>query len=242
MKDNIPLQVKGIVKRFKDQSVLSEISIELKQGEILGLLGLNGIGKTTLIKIIIDLLKADSGEVLLFGKSISDISAKQRICYLPEKFNPSSYLRGEEFLELSLNYYGINYDARLAEEYALKLDLDPSCLKKRISSYSKGMGQKLGLVSVFLSQADLLILDEPMSGLDPRARIALKNELKAYKLKGKSIFFSSHILADIEEICDRLAVINKGKIIFQDDTSSFMQHFPASNLEQSFLKSLEMAA
>lgn len=240
MQDNIPLQIKGITKRFKEHLVLSEVSIKLKPGEILGLIGLNGIGKTTLIKIIIDLIKADRGEILLFGKSISDIYAKKRICYLPEKFNPSPYLKGEEFLKLAINYYCINYDASFAEEYALKLDLDPCCLKKMISSYSKGMSQKLGLVSVFLSQAELIILDEPMSGLDPRARIALKRELRAYRNKGKSIFLSSHVLADIEEISDKLAVIHKGKIIFQDDISSFLEHFPSPNLEQSFLKSLEM--
>lgn len=235
----IPLQVNSIYKSFKNKKVLEDISITVNSGEIYGLIGVNGIGKTTLIKIILDLLRADKGEAAFFGNSCLSPESRLNIAYLPEKFTPSPLLKGREFLELAMAYYGKKLDIEDAKNQAALLDLDPKVLDNRVGKYSKGMGQKLGLLSMFLSKAPLLVLDEPMSGLDPSARIRLKKMLKDYKEQGNTIFFSSHILADIEEICDRVAIIHSGKIIYEGKSSSFMEQYPEKNLESSFLKAIE---
>ena len=206
----IPLEVASIKKSFKNNKVLEDLTLSVKPGSVYGLVGLNGIGKTTLIKIILGLLSQDNGEIKIFGENSSSMEARKKFTYLPEKFHPSMFLKGTEFLELSLGYYKKKYEHRKAIELSEELGLGPSALDKKISGYSKGMGQKLGLVSVFLTEAPLLILDEPMSGLDPSARICLKEKINSYKKSKKTIFFSSHILSDIEEICDQMAVLHDG--------------------------------
>lgn len=237
-----PITVSDINKSFKNQGVLKKLSFQVKKGEIYGLVGLNGIGKTTIIKIILGLLNQDSGNVQLFGKVNVDKEAKKNITYLPEKFMPSQFLKGHEFLELASGYYQKDYEADHAIELCKKLDFDPAALDKKISSYSKGMGQKLGLVSVFLSKSPLLILDEPMSGLDPRARIHLKDLLNEYRDQGNAIFFTSHILADIEEICDRIGVLHKGVISYEGTVEKFIKTYKTKNLEQAFLNAIKEAA
>jgi ABC-2 type transport system ATP-binding protein len=238
-KSLLPLVINNLNKSFKNSLVLNDVSLEIMENEIFGLVGLNGIGKTTMIKIILNLLNQDSGEVSLFGRGNHDLEAKAKIAYLPEKFNPSPFLKGEEFLELSVGYYGLKYNREEAEALCLELDLPVSALKKRISAYSKGMGQKLGLISVFLTEGSLLILDEPMSGLDPNARIMLKRKLNSYKQRGKSIFFTSHILSDIEEICDRIGVIHNGKLLFVGTSKEFIKMHQGQNFEESFLKAID---
>lgn len=233
-----PLLVQSVFKNFKAKSVLNDVSLEVKEGEIYGLIGLNGVGKTTLIKIILNLLTQDKGQVSFFGENVSLTSSRKNINYLPEKFYPSQFLKGTEFLELALSFYGKNFDRKAADEMAKKLGLDTNALDHTISKYSKGMGQKLGLLSMFLSGTKLLILDEPMSGLDPSARIQLKDLLGDYKKQGKTIFFSSHILSDIEEICDNMAVIHDGRIIFSGKPQSFLDQHNGKTLERAFLEAI----
>lgn len=237
-----PIQVSEINKSFKKQNVLKDLSFHVKPGEIYGLVGLNGIGKTTIIKIILGLLDQDTGTVELFGTKNTDTNSKKKITYLPEKFMPSQFLKGHEFLELASGYYQQDYDSELAKELCEKLGFDVSALDRKISGYSKGMGQKLGLVSVFLSKTPLLILDEPMSGLDPSARIYLKELLNEYRDQGNAIFFTSHILADIEEICDRIGVLHQGVISYEGSVSKFIKTYKSNNLEQAFLNAITQAA
>lgn len=240
MANTLPLQIKKVSKSFDDHLVLNKVSLSVKPGEIYGLVGINGVGKTTLIKIILQLLQQTMGEVTFFGKDASDPKSRAKIAYLPEKFYPSPLLKGKEFLSLAVAYYGKALDIREAEEKASILGLDPAVLHHRVGKYSKGMGQKLGLLSAFLVGAPLLILDEPMSGLDPSARIQLKSLLMSYKKQGNSIFFSSHILADIEEICDRMAVIHRGEIIFEGTPNIFLKDFKEKSLERAFLKAIQL--
>lgn len=233
-----PLTVQNISKSYDKKTVLDSLSLELKSGEILGLVGLNGIGKTTLIKCILQLANADTGSAEIFGISASDDQARKKLAYLPEKFHPSKYLRGYEYLELCLDYYGLKLNKEEANQCAEDLALEAAALGKRIASYSKGMGQKIGLMGAFLSQRPLLILDEPMSGLDPKARIALKKKLLSYRDAGNTIFFSSHILADIEEICDRVAIINDAQIRYLGTPKEFQKEYPGKSLESSFLSAI----
>lgn len=229
-----PLKILQIHKSFA-KPVLDAVNFEVRQNEIFGFIGLNGQGKTTLIKIILDLLEQDDGEVEIFGVSRLLPRSRQKICYLPEKFHPSLNQTGKEFLDFSLGFYKRKFDEKLAKEICQNLDLKFEVLSQKISKYSKGMTQKLGLLAVFLSQADLVILDEPMSGLDPKARIALKKELISYKNSGKTVFFSSHILSDMDEICDSIAVLNEAKIVFCGSPQAFKDKHQKDNLDQAFL-------
>ncbi len=231
-----PLAVNGISKRFKSHIVLDNISFELHKGEIFGLIGMNGVGKTTLMKIMLDLLKPDNGDVHFFGLPAITPESRKPIAYLPEKFQPSPFLKGDEFLSLALSYFNKTFDPAIAHEKAKLLALPNEAFSRRVGQYSKGMGQKLGLLSIFLSEAALLLLDEPMSGLDPGARIQLKELLLDYKQQGNSIFFSSHILADMEEICDRVAVLHDAKLIFVGKPQEFQAQYQADTLERAFLK------
>jgi ABC-2 type transport system ATP-binding protein len=237
---NDPLKIKKIKKQFGDHVVLGGVDIDLKPNEIFGLIGLNGIGKTTLIKIILDLLDCDSGSVEIFGENSKNTNSRKFLAYLPEKFQPSPFLKGKEFLNIFCKKNG-SEKLNLDKIYHLAdlLALDRKALNLRISKYSKGMTQKLGLIGTFLSEAKLVILDEPMSGLDPKARIYLKNLLLEYKLSGKTIFFSSHILADIDEICDRIGILHNKKILFKGNPKDLKDKHKEKLLERAFLKEIK---
>lgn len=238
MPHNTPIDIQNICKSYGRHVVLSDVTFSLKTGETFGLIGLNGVGKTTLIKVILQLTQADSGSITLFGEPAGNVQSRNHLSYLPEKFQPSKYLKGMEYLEFALSYYGQSLNREEAESLAAELDLAPEKLHNKISSYSKGMGQKIGLIGAFLVNRPLLILDEPMSGLDPMARIKLKQKMMDYKKAGNTIFFSSHILSDIDEICDRIGVIHDGKLRYTGTPQNFKKVYPASSLESSFLEAV----
>lgn len=241
-KNSLPLNICNLFKSFGKKTVLNDINLSVNPGEIFGLIGLNGAGKTTMIKIILGLLKQDSGSATIFGQNAINPKTRRNLSFLPEKFQPSSFLKGKEFLSLTMSYYGKKYDRESARKGAEKLDLDPDVLDYKVSKYSKGMGQKLGLLSAFLTNTPLLILDEPMSGLDPSARIRLKDYLLDYVKSGQTIFFSSHILSDIDEICDRIAILHDNKMIFTGKPEEFKKSVGLSNLERAFLSAIEKKA
>ncbi|MEN9782399.1 MAG: hypothetical protein RL208_549 [Pseudomonadota bacterium] len=243
MSNDIILNVKSVNKTFKtfnkEKRVLSSCTFDVKSNSICGLVGLNGIGKTTLIKIMLDMLNADSGNVEFFGKNHKHFSSRKDICYLPEKFQPSQYLTGYDFLEISLSFFNKSLDVNFAREVAARIDLDPDALAFKSSKYSKGMGQKLGLIACFLSGAKLLILDEPMSGLDPRSRIMLKDTLVEYKKAGNSVLFSSHILEDIGEICDDVVILHGGNVKFRGTPEFMKEKYNTNNAEKAFLNCIQ---
>jgi ABC-2 type transport system ATP-binding protein len=238
---NSPLKISNLSKSFKKHLVLDDISLEVESGDIFGLIGLNGAGKTTMIKIILGLLDADKGEAKIFDKNSNDKEARKNLSFLPEKFHPSNFLKGKEFLALTCSYYNKKFDFNRAKELATILRLNPDVLNNRVSSYSKGMGQKLGLLSSLLVDCPFLMLDEPMSGLDPISRISLKDALTSYASShtGNTIFFSSHILSDIDEICNKIAVLHNSKIIYFGSPTDFKEEQKENNLERAFLKAIE---
>lgn len=236
---NLPaLQINNIFKSFRDKEVLEDISFSVKEGEIFGFIGLNGVGKTTLIKIILDLLDCDSGEIEIFGKDHGKHSSRKNLSYLPEKFQPSSNIIAGDFIKLNLGLHHVEFNLEEVKKLCDNLDLDSKYLNMKISKFSKGMMQKLGLISTFLSKRKLIILDEPMSGLDPKSRINLKKQLLSYKNLGNSIFFSSHILSDIDEICDKIAILNNKKILFLDSPEKLKKEYSTNNLEQAFISKI----
>lgn len=229
-----PLEIEGLAAGYCKRIVISDISFSVQPGEVFGLVGLNGAGKTTLIKSILGLGQFQ-GRVSIFGQEAGPPKSRKNLAYLPEKFLPSHLLKGWEFLSLTLGFYRkplIRADALTLCE---RLDLATSALDNVGRTYSKGMGQKLGLVATLLTELPLVILDEPMSGLDPKARILLKDRLRECRDKGRTVFFSSHILADIEEICDRIAIIHDGKLVFLGRPEELTAQYEGQTLERAFL-------
>ncbi|MET0155790.1 MAG: ABC transporter ATP-binding protein [Rickettsiales bacterium] len=234
----LPLTISGVHKRYGKKPVLRDVGFSVEKGEAFGLIGLNGAGKTTLIKIMLDLCDPDAGAATLFGEPATRWRSRRNLAYLPEHFRPGQQLKGKEFLSLQLSFYGKKYDAERAESYCDRLDLPRDALYRRTAKYSKGMGQKLGLVAAFMCDVPLLVLDEPMSGLDPKARMLLKKLLLESKAKGKTIFFSSHILSDVAEICDRIAVLHNGSVVFCGTPGECVSSYAGSDLEDAFMNAI----
>jgi ABC-2 type transport system ATP-binding protein len=216
------------------------VGFAVQPGEVFGLIGLNGVGKTTLIRSILGLTPAQ-GTLSLFGRPNGEPAARRGLFYLPEKYQPSAQLTGWEHLGIAQAWLDGPLDRDAARGLADGLALDPAALDRRVRTYSKGMGQKLGLVAALISRVPLLILDEPMSGLDPRARVRLKDHLMAYRSDGRSVFFSSHVLADVEEICDRIGVLHGGRLLYCGAPADFVAGHGGGTLERAFLAAIDAA-
>ena len=178
---DVALRFERLAKTYQGAAALVDFSLEVRRGEYVALVGENGAGKTTLIKCLLDFCETDRGRIEIFGVSHRETSARARLAYLPERFNPPHYLTGRDFLEYMLLLHRAPYDdVRVARMFAA-LDLDPAALSRPARTYSKGMTQKLGLASCLLSGKELYVLDEPTSGLDPKARALFKRELRALR-------------------------------------------------------------
>ncbi|MDD9901657.1 MAG: ABC transporter ATP-binding protein [Alphaproteobacteria bacterium] len=239
--DVAAISVEDVAADYGAGPVVSGVSFTVKSGEVFGLMGLNGAGKTTLIKIMLGLMEASAGQARLFGNDTLHAKAKSKIAYLPEKFEPPPFLTGMEFIRFSLDLYKRPYVAADVLEAADRLQLARDALSRRVNTYSKGMRQKTGLMGTWLTGCPLLILDEPMSGLDPRARVRVKDEIMACREKGMTVFLSSHILADMDEICDRVAVIHNGQQVFTGTPSAMKADTGQDYLERAFLHVIDNA-
>ncbi len=217
--------------------------MEIKSGEIFGFLGPNGAGKTTTIKMIVGLLKPDSGKISIDGVDMWErpLEAKSLISYVPD--NPEIYdkLNGIEYLNFIADMYSISKEERLAKiEYYTKLFNIEHALGDIIGSYSHGMKQKLVLTSALINNPSLFILDEPMVGLDPKSSFNLKEIMRNMCDEGKTVFFSTHVLEVAEKLCDRIAIINKGKIITVGTMEELRSHAQErESLENIFLELTE---
>ncbi|MFN3700339.1 MAG: ABC transporter ATP-binding protein [Alphaproteobacteria bacterium] len=233
------LEIKAMAAGYGNVRVFEDVHISVLRGEFFGLVGLNGVGKTTLIKSLVSLRDEISGDIFISGKNRTEQEAKRNIAYLPERFDPPWFLTGEEFLKFSLELYGQPFDQETVLEAVDKLALDRAALKRKMHTYSKGMRQKLGLLGTILTNCSILILDEPMSGLDPMARTQVKDMLTKHKREDQTIFLSSHILADMDEICDRIAILHAREIKFVGTPKELKRVTKTDNLERAFLKHIE---
>ena len=200
-------------KSFGKKKILKNINLEISRGKIIGLLGKNGQGKSTLIKLINDLLTVDSGEIFVNGKNVG-VESKKIISYLPER----TYLDKSMTVEMVLKYFEDfydNFDSKKARKLLKDLDLDTTL---KLSKMSKGMQEKVQLVLVMSRKADLYILDEPLGGVDPATRDYILDTILTNFNEGASVIISTHLISDIERILDEVIFIDKGKIILQSDT------------------------
>ena len=220
---------------YAKQPVLKNIELTVNEGECFGLVGANGAGKSSLIKSILDLIEIENGQCEIFSQATTQVSSRQSLAYLPDRFIPPYYLKARDFLKYMAELHGHEYNNHFVEETLKSLDLDLAALNKSVRQLSKGMTQKLGLAACFMSGKSLYILDEPMSGLDPKARVLVKQQIKNKKHTGTTIFFSSHMLSDVEEIADRMAVLHQGEIRFVGSVAEFKRQFQSDNMEQAYL-------
>lgn len=195
---------------------LKNCSLTVYQGETFGLLGPNGAGKTTLLKTLLGIVRPTSGKAWLLGSAIGDTKVKQRIGYLPENAYFYDYLTGWEFLQFVAGLFEIPTDLQ-QQRIPVLLDLvglsKVAAKKKQLRQYSKGMLQRIGLAQALINDPEVVFLDEPMSGLDPMGRYQIREIILSLKSQGKTIFFNSHILSDVEQICDRIAILAEGELI-----------------------------
>lgn len=235
------LEFESVHKRFGQSAALVALSLRVLPGESFALAGMNGAGKTTLIKCLLDFCSTDAGQIRIFGVGHRTTAARARLAFLPERFTPPYYLTGRDFLCYMLELQETAYRDAEAREMLAALDLDVSALSKPVHAFSKGMTQKLGLAACLLSGKDLYILDEPTSGLDPKARALLKQRLHQLRGRGRTLFFTSHSLADVEEICDRMAVIHRGRLCFAGTPGELRAQYAGGTLETAFLSCIEAA-
>ncbi|RLA09970.1 MAG: ABC transporter ATP-binding protein [Gammaproteobacteria bacterium] len=217
---------------------LSEVNLKIASGEYFGLIGMNGAGKTSLIKCILDFCRPEQGEISIFGQPAHKVAARAPIAYLPERFQAAAHLRGEQFLRRIMQLYQVPYHQGDALELFDSLSLTPTALTLPLGKHSKGMAQKIGLIACLLSGRQLLILDEPMSGLDPYARVKLKTLLQARRhanTPSPTLVLSSHMLVDVETLCDRIAILHQGQLQFIGSPAECLQHFAADSLESAYM-------
>ena len=238
------LYIKNFSKEYsKGKRVVDNISLKVNKGEIFGFIGHNGAGKTTTIKSIVGILEFNEGDILIDNKSIkkNPIECKKVMAYIPDNLDLYDALTGIQYLSFIADIYKVSKEQRenLIRYYGDKFELT-KYLGDLISSYSHGMKQKLLIISVLLHNPKNWILDEPMTGLDPKAAYTLKKLMKEHSLKGNTVFFSTHVLEVAEKICDKIAVIDKGKIIFVGTCEELKEKSKTnSSLEESFLKIIE---
>ena len=204
----------GFLKKRKVRA-LNQLNLEVRRGEIFGFLGPNGAGKTTTLKLLMRLIYPTQGSARILGHSIEEVSTRARIGYLPENPYFYDYLSGRELLEYTAALFGI--PTELAKSKAKELlglvGLDAERANRQLRKYSKGMLQRIGIAQALVNDPEVVFMDEPMSGLDPIGRREVRDLLLALRAQGKTVFFSSHILSDVEALCDRAAILSRGKLL-----------------------------
>ena len=230
------VEIKGLCKSYDNKRVVDNLDLTINDGEIYGFIGHNGAGKTTTIKCLIGILSFEKGEILIDGLSIRDkpIECKRKIAYIPDNPDLYNYMSGVDYLNFIGDVFNVANDERIKriDKYAGIFELTDS-LANPISSYSHGMRQKLAIIAAWLHEPDLIVMDEPFVGLDPKASHDLKMMMREFCDNGGSIFFSTHVLEVAEKLCDKVAIIKQGKLI----KSGTMEEVKGdSSLESVFLE------
>ena len=230
------LRIEHLIKRYDEYKAVDDLSLHIVSGEIYGFIGHNGAGKTTTLKSIVGILPFDEGEIYIDGQSIKNnpLECKEKMAYIPDNPDLYEYLSGIQYLNFVADVYKVSKEDRETriKKYADMLELTDD-LAQPISAYSHGMKQKLAVISAFIHNPKLIIMDEPFVGLDPKASHLLKQMMRDVCDQGGAIFFSTHVLEVAEKLCDRIAIIKKGKLIVSGRTEDVTCN---DSLEEVFLE------
>jgi polyether ionophore transport system ATP-binding protein len=228
---NIAIRADGLSKRFGDLEALAPLDLEVQTGEVLGYLGPNGAGKTTTIRLLLGMLRPTSGKAEIFGLDAQrdTVAAHRQLAYVGGETSLWPSLTGEETLHLLGRVQG-RVDLAYRDELVGRFVFDPS---KKVRSYSKGNRQKLALIAGLMSRADVLLLDEPTSGLDPLMEREFRRCVREAKAAGQTVFLSSHILSEVEALCDRVAILRSGHLV-EVGTLADLRHLSALSVEATF--------
>jgi ABC-2 type transport system ATP-binding protein len=230
--EHLRVEYRGSTRKL----ALRDLDLTVQPGEVFGFLGPNGAGKTTTMNVLLGFVNATAGAAYIFGVNVRDPIARQRIGYLPELTYYYKFLTAEELLRFYTRIFSIPPRQREARiDQVLKLVELDAARKRLIKTYSKGMQQRVGLAQALINDPDLLILDEPTSGLDPIGRMKVREIIQRLKNEGKTVFFSSHELGEVETVCDRVAILNQGELQVEGKVGELVEKYQC-NLEQVFLK------
>jgi ABC-2 type transport system ATP-binding protein len=236
------LEARGPTKYYGSVLAVQSIDFSLDPGQVLGYLGPNGSGKSTTVKMLIGLLEPTHGQVLFQGKNIQQdlVGFRKHLGYVPEEANLYPYLTGQEYLELVGTLRGMP-QPRMKTKIEGLLELFSLFPHRHLSigSYSKGMRQRILLISALMDNPDVLVLDEPLSGLDVTSALIFKNLIQSLSAKGRTIFYCSHVLEVVEKVCSRLLILRKGQVIASGTTQEVRQRIGETSLEQIFLNLVE---
>lgn len=236
---NINLIDSNDTDNYNNTNIINNINCVINHPSVFGLIGINGAGKTTIIKSILNLVYLSKGQIKIFDIDNNDKNSRSKLFYLPENFLPPKNLMVDEFLKSYLKILNVKFNQEKLDKYSAMLDFDLKYLHYKISQCSKGTVQKVGLLLAFLSNAELLILDEPSTGLDVRARNSLKNAISYFYSLGGSVFLSSHIFSDLEQTCTHFGLLESGGFAFSGTKNQLIEkqkNLNVANLEELFLK------
>jgi len=229
------LRIEHLTKRYGDFKAVDDLNLHIEKGHIYGFIGHNGAGKTTTLKSIAGILPFEEGEIFINGKSMKNkaLECKKMMAYIPDNPDLYEYLSGIQYLNFIADVYVVSKEKRekLIKKYADMLELT-SDLAQPISAYSHGMKQKLAVIAAFIHEPQLIIMDEPFVGLDPKASHLLKQIMREHCQQGGAIFFSTHVLEVAEKLCDRIAIIKQGKLVVSGLTQDIIGD---ESLEEVFL-------
>lgn len=234
--ENLRVEYRSPELKGQIKVALHSLNLKIGRGEVFGFLGPNGAGKTTTMNVLLGFVQPTSGSAKIFGVDAQEAQARARFGYLPELTYYYKFLTPEELLTFYGQLFGLK-KASLREriDRVLKLVELESVRKRQIRTFSKGMTQRIGIAQALINDPDLLILDEPTSGLDPIGRMKIRDIIQTLKSRGKTVFFASHELGEVETVCDRVAILSKGQLLVEGSVHDLMQRHQC-NLEQIFLK------
>ena len=230
------LKIENLTKTYGHKKAVDDLSLHIESGNIYGFIGHNGAGKTTTLKAIVGIMNFDSGDILIYGKSIKKdaLACKKIMAYIPDNPDLYEYLTGIKYLNFICDVYGVDQEKRTEriKKYSDMFELSDS-LGEVISAYSHGMKQKLAIIAALVHEPKLIIMDEPFVGLDPKATHLLKQLMRQMCDQGAAIFFSTHVLEVAEKLCDKIAIIKAGKLIVSGNTQDVIGD---ESLEDVFLE------